>query len=269
MSLRVNPRRRPVKPRPQDCIHIEFFGLPGSGKTTVAQEVYTTLSRALPDLVFSPDLMSDGAGTVARVASKLRLFLYDFIGERAGGAAARKVLLVPQARLRDRLRAVFTVATMVSLYAALRQRRCSAVIDQGVLQALWSVQIRATGGTDAALFDDMLDAAASGGQIYVSVETPVDVCAKRLAGRKSKHSRMQDASADQDPRAWEIAERLRQTLLADLGAAYQRCGITARIISVDGTAKPAETAGQIVAALERYMPATVSPQPEQLREVMA
>ena len=39
-------------------LKIEFFGLPGSGKTTVAREVHAALARIHPDLIFAPDFFN-------------------------------------------------------------------------------------------------------------------------------------------------------------------------------------------------------------------
>ncbi len=232
---------------PEACLQIEFFGLPGSGKTTIAREVHKILSRSRPDLLFAPELLRDEAGAKARAAAKLRLILSELGGD--GIQTVRKVFAIRQAHLRDKARAVFSIATVMSLYNKITRRGADAVLDQGLLQALWSVQLRAADGGSAALVAATLKDAARSGRIHISVETPPAICAKRLGSRGSKHSRMQETTAARDHTAWESAEMLRQTLLGNLRAAYRKQGVPPRMIVVDGTADPVQTATQIVTGL--------------------
>jgi hypothetical protein len=250
-------------------LQVEFFGLPGSGKTTIAREVYAMLASNSSRLIFAPELLRDEAGVTVRAAAKLRLILSDLGRGNAGLHTAREAFVIRQARLRDKIRAVFTIATVASLYKYIQRRRLGAVLDQGVLQALWSLQLRAVGGGGSALIAGMLKDAACSGRVHVSVETPPEVCLERLGLRASKHSRMQDTGATCDHRAWETAERLRLTVLRNLQAAYRKQGIPPWIIVVDGTADPVDAAGQIVAGLLRPRPDHVPPQSEYLRELKA
>ena len=243
-----------ARPGPEFCI--EFFGLPGSGKTTIAREFHAILARSTPGLILAPELFRDEAGVAVRVAAKLRLILSEFARSRAFPDAVRRTFAVRQPRLRDTLRAVFTVATVVSLYANLGRRRIGAVLDQGLLQALWTVQLRWTGTGCDALVADLLKDAACSGRFHVAVETPPEVCAERLAARTSKHSRMQAAGAGVDTHAWAKAEHLHRTILSDFWAACRRQGVQRRMIVVDGTADPAEVAGQIMAA---FLPFGLAP----------
>lgn len=234
---------------PGHGLKIEFFGLPGSGKTTVAREVHAMLSRRQPDLIFAPDLFRDEASKTVRAAAKLRLILSDLRHEGRGRNAVKQALAIRQPLLRDKLRAVSTVATVMALYAQLERRGLSAVLDQGLLQALWSVQLRARNGDTQALIGDALSDAVDKGRVYVSVATPAMICVDRLATRQSKHSRLQARGAADTERTWEKAEFLRRSLLNTLATAGRKQGIAPRIITVDGTARPDETAGQIVAQL--------------------
>jgi RecA/RadA recombinase len=234
--------------RPQTCV--EFFGLPGSGKTTIAREVHAILSRRNPEMVFAPQLLRDEAGAVARAAAKLRLIVAEVARNKGWTDAVSQTIAIRQPRVRDSLRAVLSVATVGSLYANFQRRNVSAVLDQGLLQALWSVQLKADNGQDfRSLVAGTLTEAASSPRIHVAVETPQQVCVARLGSRVSKHSRMQGAEASGDRALWETAEHLRRTILADLGAVYQRLGVPDPTITVDGTADPVVTAGQIADAL--------------------
>ena len=242
---------------PELCI--EFFGLPGSGKSTIAREVHAALSRNHPEVIFAPTLLSDTAKAPIRVATKLGLILSEIARNRDILDLARKTFATRQPRLRDRLRAVFTVATVASLYANLRRRHLGAVLDQGLLQAIWSIQLRLPITANSALVRDMIKSAAYAKRIYVSVEAPAEVCAERLDARVSKHSRMQTTGGGRDLHAWEKAELLRRTILSDFLASCRKQGIPQRVIVVDGSADPVVTAGQIVAAYLQVRTAQVLP----------
>ena len=259
MNQMPNPDEMHRAPRPGPELCVEFFGLPGSGKTTIAREVHAILTRSTPGLILAPELLRDEAGVAVRVAAKLRLILSEFARNGALPDAVRKTFAIRQPRVRDTLRAVFTVATVVSLYANVGRRRISAVLDQGLLQALWSVQLRLPGNDSDALVADLLKEAAHSGRFHVSVETPSEVCAERLEARASKHSRMQDPGAAGDPHAWAKAELLHRTILSDFWAACRRQGSPQRVIVVDGTADPVEVAGQIVAAFLQFAAAPALP----------
>ncbi|WP_373050350.1 AAA family ATPase [Thalassovita aquimarina] len=234
---------------------IEFFGLPGSGKTTVARKLHAMLSATQPDLIFAPALLGDGAGAAARATSKLGLILSDLGHDGAGRDAVRLAMAIRQPRLRDKFRAVFGIATMMSLYARLERRGLSAVLDQGLLQALWSVQLRTEDDGCRALVRECLSNAAGTGRVYVSVETPARICIDRLAARHSKHSRLQKLGTADADRTWERAEFLRRALLRDLQTAGRRHGVAPRIIVIDGTTDATDTTGQIVAQLRENRPA--------------
>ena len=259
MNQMPNPDEMHGAARPGRELCVEFFGLPGSGKTTIAREVHAILTRSTPGLILAPELLWDEAGAAVRVAAKLRLILSEFARNGALPDAVRKTFAIRQPRLRDTLRAVFTVATVVSLYANVGRRRISAVLDQGLLQALWTVQLRLPGTGCDALIADLLKDAAYSGRFHVAVQTPSEVCAERLEARASKHSRMLDSGAAGDPRAWAKAEHLHRTILSDFWATCRRQGTPQRVIVVDGTADPVEVAGQIVAAFLQFGQAPVLP----------
>lgn len=265
---RHDPTYNPLPPTDQDTgLTVEFFGLPGSGKTTIAREVHALLARKHSGMVLASDILCDDAGLVPRAQRKLRL-IFAGLGDGVTIPAARRAFTFRQARLRDKLRAASTLATVTALYTHMRRRRLQAVLDQGMLQALWSVQLRATSGDVSALMELVLMDAAKSGRIHVSVETPTRVCAERLASRASKHSRMQTSGATKDPQAWETAELLRRSVLGSLRAAYRKQGIAPLIIVVDGTADPATAARQIMATLDRANSNHAFPPSNHLREIL-
>jgi thymidylate kinase len=252
----------------EGSLRIEFFGLPGSGKTTISREIYALLAASNREVVFAPEILRDDRGTIARAAAKLRVILSESARASQARAAIRSAFAIRQPSLRDKVRSVFTVATVMSLYSRLARERVSAVLDQGLLQALWSVRLRAgesRSGAASALADEILDFAASSGHVFVSVETPVSVCIQRLASRNSKHSRMQGSGAAGDELAWAKAESLRHAILGELKAAYVQKGVPERIIVVDGTESPIEVARRFSDQWERGESVSVAIRPKNQR----
>ncbi len=235
-------------------LEIEFFGLPGSGKTTIAKQLVSQLSVSNAPLVFGPTLVRDDAAAKRRVLAKLQLIGLE-IG--LGGAAMRAVVraaAVPQANILDRAKAAFNFATVISLYRFLERSGQSGVVDQGVLQAIWSIGLRATGlkvtdGFSIAPWADVVAESANEIRIHVSVESPISLCMQRLDLRSAKHSRMQAGELSGSLRAWKRAELLRQEILAELQSAYGRRGVRPRLIAVDGTSAPEEAARSILTRL--------------------
>ncbi|MEO8241979.1 MAG: AAA family ATPase [bacterium] len=237
-----------ARSRPDLCV--EFFGLPGSGKTTIAREVYAVLARRSPELVFAPRLLRDESGAAKRVTAKLRLIAAEAGRRGISLNHLRSTLAIRQPRLRDSLRAAFTVTTVMSLYGNLRRHHLGAVLDQGLLQALWSVLLFAKDDDkDSTLIAGLLKDAVGSQRVYVAVEASPDLCAERLASRKSKHSRLQDSEAATDREMFLKAELLRQKILGDLRATYRKQGVPSLIITVDGSADPVISAKQIADAL--------------------
>lgn len=235
-------------------LRVEFFGLPGSGKTSVARALHEVLATSERSLVFSPALLRDDAGAARRIAAKVGLVIGELGRDRVETRVVREALAIPQPTLRDAGRSVFTLATAIALYRHLDRRDLPAVIDQGVLQALWSVRLRARGYRNETLSVRLLDVAARSTRVHVWVNTPPEVCAQRLRSRASRHSRMQRGGATGDKDVWDHAEILRQTLLADLCAAYRRGGFRPRIVEIDGRDDPAEAASALAACLSLRPP---------------
>lgn len=254
MAATARRARDPGVPAP---LRVEFFGLPGSGKTTLARAVHRLLRAAGPDLAFGADLLHDGAPAHVRATAKLALAAAEFARHPGDAGMVRDVLRIPQPGARDRLRAASTVAATVALYRRLDRTGRAAVLDQGMLQALWTVLLRARapGGPAGALADALADAivgdAARTSRVHVCLETPPEVCAGRLRARASKHSRMQgrDPAGRRDP--WQAGEALRRAIAGRLDLASRDRAAPARIIRVDGTTRPDEAARRIVADLDR------------------
>lgn len=216
---------------------VEFFGPPGSGKSTLAREVAARLSRADAAMLNTSEYLADGRDKFGRAMRKSRLILSSGLGREDIGLV-KQAAAIPQARMKDRVRAVSTLATVLALYARLERQHRDAVVDQGLLQAAFSVMY----GSDERGGDDFVDAltqrAAKSRHIHVSLQVPRETCIERLKGRLSQHSRLQsDLSAN-----WVWAERLLESIWDRLLLKCQEKGNEAVAIAVDGTVPLAQSA---------------------------
>jgi hypothetical protein len=240
-----------VLPRP---LRIEFFGLPGSGKTTVARMLHRELLEGGEAVLFSPALTRDDVAAIPRTAARLAMIGRDLPRHRDELDAVRAVAALPQATLRDRAKAIFNLLTVLSLYRRIARSGASAVVDQGLLQAAWTAHLRGRSAAAGAVLEPwaaLLARHAAGRLVFVSVETPVAVCVERLETRKGRHSRLQSGPLLHDPEVWSEAEALRHRLTSLLTRVLATQGAMDRLIVVDGSADPGETAAKLARRLCR------------------
>ena len=192
---------------------VEFFGLPGSGKTTLAAEVFRRLSVRAPGMLFGPDLIRDGAGGRTRAAAKA-LLVARTAADRGALSLPLSAAAVRQPGTRDRIRAAATVASVLGQYAAARRAGAGAVLDQGLLQAAWTLRFRSDDPAAHGVATRLLDRARKNGAIVVFVDTPPETCYRRLHSRSSRHSRMQMAGTG-DPAEWVRANDVLSAILSE------------------------------------------------------
>lgn len=188
---------------------VELTGIPGSGKSRLTR----TLSSGLTERGVPVDLPQVGMGprvpTGPRLARKMVATGAAIVNSpRQTRALARGVFRSRQpgpADIAGRL-----VQALVAQDAAARSTRRAGVsiLDEGLVQALWSIGLRGDVHPVLGLLGALRERPSR--QLLVVLETSPDVALLRLAARPSQHSRTQSLDTRE-----RLAELKKGTLLLD------------------------------------------------------
>lgn len=220
---------------------IELCGLPGAGKSAVTAALLEHASGAGHRVTVASAPYEVDVPAVRRLSRK---------AVAGGGAALRSP--VPAVRAgtclirSDQPSRGTAVGRLVQwqLAQALLRPRAGAgwrIVDEGLLQCLWSVGLRGS-------VDRLAVVAGEPGvhrpDVLVAVRVPVAVAEERLSRRASRHSRVQQLETRARRRELAHGEQLLDLLL-DLAGSWAGT----QVVAVDGTSPPAVAAAAVVDAL--------------------
>jgi predicted kinase len=170
---------------------VELCGLPGAGKSHLARRLRAALAEH-GVVVHSPgDRVGPDVPRGRRLAGKLGM-----VTRQAMDEPGRSIGLATALRTAPGDERVGALARWVAWAVAQRlvsdgaRRHGVSVLDEGVLQALWSIGLR----SDVRPVLRLLEADSAAwvtSSLVVVVEAPVDLVERRLAARASQHSRTQ------------------------------------------------------------------------------
>lgn len=195
---------------------VEFFGLPGSGKSTMSRLVADTLrerGRKVNEVTYAIDHRR--SRSVSQLLKLAHLAPYVARHPRRALADIVRIAATRQARRVDLAKSIFNWTFISSLAAHERSSQEVSLLDQGVAQAIWSVGFAARRET----WLDLLDAQAPAARPDVIVHVRADprVIGDRLARRERHLSRMDACGREQ-----QVLERAAQqagSILARLRSA--------------------------------------------------
>lgn len=194
---------------------IEFIGLPGSGKSTIATYVEGELKKAQNVVRSRRHALADEHNTIARHLFRSRFVFFGILSAPLLlGKAAKIILHDGQGTSRETLKVMWNLWCVLGWYRwlwfTMRSEQIT-VVDQGLGQAIWSISLNAKKfGDDWQAF---LVNVGIENIIFVHVRCDRELAAHRLSGRLAGNSRMGSISVVVDPLLWNRAELCMNILL--------------------------------------------------------
>jgi len=168
---------------------VEFCGLPGAGKSSVAAHTCRALRSAGVDAYVADLAVSAAAARPARVIRRAGLALRQAAGGPSDTAQVARLVAATGQSTRDGAALLAQLLAVQRLVARARRRDGVALLEEGLVQTLWSVALRSR--VDCA---DELNgwlATTASPDLVVLVDAPTGTVLDRLAARPSRHSRTQ------------------------------------------------------------------------------
>ena len=189
---------------------IELCGLPGAGKSHVAALLRGRLEARGCVPVPSNEAVGPGVPAATRLGRKLAAGLAQTLSRPGSSVRAASTLARAQPPSDAVSRSLQWLVTQRMLERA-RSRPGIHLLDEGLMQSLWSAGLRGDAGPLLALLDaHAVDWARP--DVVVAVRAPIGVVLHRLDARASAHSRTQALA----PPAREAELRRGEALLGEL-----------------------------------------------------
>ena len=231
---------------------VEFFGLPGSGKTTVARALIAQLRDQGYEVSFGGETMGDHLPMWRRSLRRFGLICGELAWRPAVLVRSAAHLGSASSELKDRAKTVWNYCSVLAMSRRhSRLRQDVLVLDQGLVQALW------TGEMHREQSDPPLGAATIGADwiescLFVHVRSSPRTARSRLQRRVEKTSRMQRPDRIGDQALWNKAARIDIDLAGQIESELSQRSLEDRLIHLrcDSRATPDELASSIIAHLE-------------------
>ena len=193
---------------------VEFCGLPGTGKTTLAAQTCRALESAGVTARIADQPVSAAAPRWVRVRRRGLLALTTVATRPAEAARSARLVADSDPTPRDGIALLAQLLAVHRLASAARHREGVSLVEEGLVQTMWSLALR--GSTDVVEPMRRRLAAGSGADLVVLVDAPVDQLLHRLEVRQSRHSRTQRLDADARRAELQHGRGLLDQLLSDL-----------------------------------------------------
>jgi len=176
---------------------VEFFGLPGSGKSTMSRcvaDFVRTHGLYVDETTYEIDHRHRAVARWALKATRILLFAVAHPSRALSGFAA--VLSTDQSTWTDLGKSLFNWLFVMSIASRKRLHGRVTILDQGLAQALWSVDFAAR---QRACFDRMLASVqqpAIKPDLVIYVRTNLRSVGSRLSARTDRASRLNPFGCD-------------------------------------------------------------------------
>jgi len=173
---------------------VEFVGLPGVGKSHAARLAAARLAAVGAPVSSSALRVNHELGTFRRVLYKFGICAGEMLRRPASPFRIGHALVRSRQESRfDVARLAYNWLFLVGLLRRARARRAVELLDEGIVQQLWSIGFAGGDGVIRECSTELLEASASAQplpDIVVFVEAPLDLVESRLEARRSRAGRL-------------------------------------------------------------------------------
>lgn len=229
---------------------IELAGLPGTGKSTIARHLETTLGAAGVPIIARAVALADQRRFLHRQRRRLQLILRHAVG--CGELYRRSFQLVAGSGQRSIWDFAIVTTNFWSIVALMADRRAAGervmIADQGLLQALWSVQLSSHRALSLDAWAPVLRAAGIAETLLVHVESDASVSRRRVSARARNWSRLKSGSPDEQSYEWQVAAKNMSSLVEWARGNLPPDQYGARVLSVKNHEGAPEAAADEIAS---------------------
>lgn len=245
-----------------DIRFVEFFGLPGIGKTTASTLLASGLRRRGP-LAADVRIAWETRNFVGRQIYRIGIVAPRFKDREFRSLLARIARFVAesgQSSFVDAARVIWNLSFLVAYVQSERsEKNTITIMDQGLLQGFLSILLKSRRRATSENWLDILLAIGVHDMAFVHLHGEIGVARDRLQKRGDRSSRMQRASPDRELDLWSTAERACGQIAIDLEGAMateDHAGVLAAV-DVEKFASPEDVAERVreavlLACLERH-----------------
>jgi hypothetical protein len=236
---------------------IELAGLPGTGKSTIARRLEAILDETGTPLISKSALLADRSEFLHRQQNRLRLIVRN--AKQCGPLYRRSLGLIGDTGQRSALDFATVTSNFWSIVALMAEGRASddrvMVVDQGLVQAIWSVQLSSLKALSLDAWAPILLMAGFAETLLVHVQTDIAVSRQRVSARERSRTRLGAGGSNEQSKRWQVASQNMSNLIEWAQKTIPRDQYGERVITVvNHEGAPEAAAAEIAAAYFKRHP---------------
>ncbi|GAA0469154.1 hypothetical protein [Alkalibacillus silvisoli] len=181
---------------------IELIGLPASGKTTLAKEMYKRLGKN-NSVIFPLNSLNEKSWLVRNIYKSISVTLYCITHLRTFFTVISKIHKSRLISFFDNFRLAFNILFVLSLRDKYRKHNKIIIFDEGILHYIWAVSVNSGRKDVYQLFNNVIDEV----DLTIRVECPKELNKKRLNSRLNNNQRHSDLMDDFDE-VYEVMQNI-------------------------------------------------------------